>query len=102
MRTETLAVRRLLPGIVAAAVLALGGCVAGGGYDDGYVGGGVDVDYGVGYYGPCCGYDYGGWGHRWGGPPPRGGFPRGTPRPNPAYRPAAPSRSMPSIPSHHR
>jgi hypothetical protein len=78
----------------------LQGCGAGGGaYYDG--GGGVDVVYGADYYEPW-GYEYGGWGPGYRVGPPRGGYPHphegGGGRAAPAYHPAAPSRSMPSIP----
>jgi hypothetical protein len=56
------------------------------------------------FYGPPV--IYGAWGPgyfvgppRWGGPPPRFS-PRAGPRP--VFHPAAPGRSMPSIPSHPR
>jgi hypothetical protein len=87
-----------------AAVTLLPACVAGGG---GYYGGGggVDVTYGADFYEPW-GYEYGGWGPRYWVGPPRGGdhghgrdYTGGHP---PAYHPAAPSRSMPSIPSRQR
>lgn len=84
----------------------LGRCVSAGGYNGGY---GYDdassVGYGVGFYEPH-GYDYGGWrpGYRVG--PPRTGNERrarsDSPSPRPAYRPAAQSRPMPSIPTHPR
>jgi hypothetical protein len=85
-------------------VTLLQGCVAGGGgYYEG--GGGVDVVYGADYYEPW-GYEYGGWGPGYWVGPSRGGFPHphaggGGGRP-PPYHPAAPSRSMPSIPSRSR
>jgi hypothetical protein len=96
---------RVLRGCLAGALgigllTLLNGCVAGGvGYEEG---GGVA--YQADFYEPY-GYEYGGWdpGYRVG--PPRGGFRRperpGNSRP-PAYRPAAPSRAMPSIPSRPR
>jgi hypothetical protein len=90
------------------------GCVVGGGgyYDgDGYYDGGAEVSYGADFYEPY-GYDYGGWGPGYRVGPFRGGEhhdrggdhhpDRGGGRGAPAYRPAAPSRSMPSIPSHSR
>jgi hypothetical protein len=92
--------------VIASAALvsaALQGCVVGGGYDGGA---NVDVDYGVGFYEPY-GYEYGGWGPGYGVGPPRRGYDRGGRgdghgAPHPAYRPAAPSRPMPSLPSHSR
>src|SRR3984885_16082684 len=98
------ALRRWLWSALGGAVIVLlQGCVAGGGgyYD----GGGVDVAYGADYYEPF-GYVYGGWGPGYRGGPPRGGegwhhrdYGGGK---GPAYHPAPPSRSMPSIPSRHR
>jgi hypothetical protein len=81
------------------ALLALGCAVtAGGGY--GYDGG---VGVGLDYYEPL-GFDYGGWGPGYGVGPFRGGGHRpdrggGANPPGHAYRPSAPSRSVPSIPS---
>jgi hypothetical protein len=98
---KTLMNRRALRGLIVVAFAAVAGCVVGGGYD-----GGVNVGYGVGFYEPY-GYDYGGWGPGYGVGLPRHGFDRGG-RPNihnaphPSYRPAAPSRSMPSLPAHSR
>ena len=62
--------RGLLGGGVA--LLALTGCVVGGGggYDDT-----ANVSYGVGFYEPL-GYNYGGWGPGYRVAPPRGGEPR--------------------------
>jgi len=65
-----------------------------------------DVSYGVDFYEPY-GYEYGGWGpayliapHRYdGGRHMGGGRPMAS---SPAYRPAAPSRPMPSIPGRSR
>jgi hypothetical protein len=99
----SLAVRGWLLGVLGAAlVMLLPGCVAGGGGD---YDGGVSVSYGADFYEPF-GYEYGGWGPGyWVGPPRRGGgwhhrdYGGGR---GPAYHPAAPSRSMPSIPSRHR
>jgi hypothetical protein len=93
------AARGWLLGVLGGAlVLLLPGCVAGGG-------GGVDVSYGADFYEPL-GYEYGGWGPGYWVGPPRGGegwhhrdYGGGR---APAYRPAAPSRSMPSLPSRHR
>jgi len=91
----------------AALLTGLQGCVVGGGgYDDGggYYDGGADVSYDADFYEPY-GYDYGGWGPGYRVGPFRGGDhrpDRGGARGAPAYRPAAPSRSMPSIPSHSR
>jgi hypothetical protein len=103
---------RLLRGWLTAALGAgllsiVQGCVVGGG---GYYDGGAEVSYGADFYEPY-GYDYGGWGPGYRVGPFRGGdhHDRGGDRPDrgggrgaPAYRPAAPSRSMPSIPSHSR
>lgn len=91
---------------------AVAGCVVGGGYGDGGYAGDVGVGYGVGFYEPG-GYDYGGWGPGYGVGPPRPGFDRGRPdvgrgrpdshaAPHPSYRPAPPSRSVPSVPTHPR
>jgi hypothetical protein len=67
-----------------AALLALAGCLVGGGY-----GGGVDVGYAGGFYEPG-GYEYGGWGPGYRVGPPRGGrVDRGGGRPG---------RAAPSIP----
>jgi hypothetical protein len=96
----SVALRRWLFGALSGAVMVLlQGCVAGGG------GGGVDVAYGADFYEPY-GYVYGGWGPRYWVGPPRGGggwhhrdYGGGR---APAYHPAAPSRSMPSIPSRQR
>ena len=90
--------RRWMHGLLVVVFAAVAGCVAGGGYD-----GGVDVGYGVDFYEPF-GYEYGGWGPGYGVGPPRRGFDRGRGEgaPHPAYRPAAPSRSMPSLPSRSR
>jgi hypothetical protein len=80
-------------------------CVAGGGGY--YEGGGAEVNYSADFYEPY-GYEYGGWGPGyWVGPPRRGDHrpERGTDRGGggaPAYRPAAPSRAMPSLPSGQR
>jgi hypothetical protein len=94
--------------IGAAFLTLLYGCVvAGAGYEDG-----AEVSYGADFYEPY-GYDYGGWGPGYRVGPFRGGDhhpdrggdhhpDRGGARGAPAYRPAAPSRSMPSIPSHSR
>jgi hypothetical protein len=97
-----LCVRRWLAGAFGLALLTLlSGCVVGGA---GYEGGGADISYGADFYEPY-GYEYGGWGSRYHVGPPRGGERRpehsSGSRP-PAYRPAAPSRSMPSIPSRPR
>jgi hypothetical protein len=87
-----------------AVLTVLQACVAGGGY---YNGGGAEVAYGADFYEPY-GYEYGGWGPSyWVGPPRNGdhrpdyGHDHPGARP-PAYRPAAPSRPMPSIPSRPR
>ena len=64
-------------------LIALTGCLVGGGY-----GGGVGVGYGGGFYEPG-GYEYGGW-----GPGYRVGPPRGVHE----QRGARPGRSAPSIP----
>jgi hypothetical protein len=63
---------------------AIVGCVVGGGYD-----GGASVGYDVGFYEPF-GYDYGGCGPGYGVAP------------HASYRPAALSRSTPSLPWHSR
>jgi len=81
-------------------LLALGGCVVGG-YD---YGGAPAVGYDVGFYEPL-GVGYGGWHPEYHvGPPRREEHPV---RPelhaeHHAYRPAAPSRPMPSIPTRPR
>jgi hypothetical protein len=98
----SVALRGWLLGVVVggALVLLLPGCVAGGGYYDG----GVGVSYGADFYEPY-GYEYGGWGPGYWVGPPRGGggwHHRDGGGRAPAYHPAAPSRSMPSIPSRHR
>ncbi len=101
-------IRRLSPWLIVALMTAVAGCTA----IDGY---GVSDEYyesePIGYggffepfYGPY-GYDYGGWqpGYRVG--PPRGGYDRRgweSHGPRPAYRAAAPSRSIPSIPMRPR
>ncbi|MES1982992.1 MAG: hypothetical protein V4443_11030 [Pseudomonadota bacterium] len=80
--------------------------VNGEGYDT------VGVSYGVGFYEPY-GYEYGGWGPNYMVVPPRhNGVWRNDPNrfiggrragaPAPSYRPADPSRRMPSIPSRSR
>jgi hypothetical protein len=96
-------VRRLTVIVFAAVAgcVGLAGCVADGGYD-----GGVDVGYDVGFYEPF-GYEYGGWGPGYRVGPPRRGFDRGRGdvhggAPHSSYRPAAPSRSMPSLPTRSR
>jgi hypothetical protein len=95
-----LASRRSVRGLLVVLFAAVAGCVAGGAYD-----GGVDVGYGVDFY-DVGGYDYGGWGAGYGVGPPRRGGDRGRPDSHPAphtsYRPASPSRSMPSLPSRSR
>jgi hypothetical protein len=93
--------------LFAGLMISMAGCVAVGGYDGapGYYGE-TSVGYGVGFYQPY-GYNYGGWqpGYRV-GPPVRRGFDGpGIPHPRPfgpSYRPAPPSRPMPSIPMHPR
>lgn len=87
--------RGLLGGGVA--LLALTGCVVGGGggYDDT-----ANVSYGVGFYEPL-GYNYGGWGPGYRVAPPRGGEPRRD-RSDRPFHAAQPSRSTPSIPSRTR
>jgi hypothetical protein len=80
--------------------LALGGCVAGAGYDDGAVG----VSYSADFYEPF-GYDYGGWGPGYRVGPPNRGYSRPEPRAGrapQAYRSAPASRPMPSIPNRSR
>lgn len=98
---KTLVNGRSMRGLIGAVLVAIAGCVAGGGYD-----GGVSVGYGVGFYEPY-GYDYGGWGPGYRVGPPRRGFDRpGRPdlhaAPHPSYRPAPPSRPMPSLPTYPR
>jgi hypothetical protein len=81
---------------------ALHGCVVGGGGY--YQGGDAEVTYGADFYEPF-GYEYGGWGPGYFVGPPRdaehhhghGHFGGSSP-----YRPAEPSRSMPSIPTRSR
>lgn len=93
--------RRWFAGALGIALLmVLNACVVGGpGYE-----GGAEVSYGADFYEPY-GYEYGGWGPRYHVGPPRGAE-RRPERPSgsraPAYRPAAPLRSMPSIPSRPR
>jgi hypothetical protein len=96
-------IRRSILALVVVISLALGGCVVGGygggyGYDDRST-----VGYGVGYYEPS-GHDYGGWGPGYhAGPPPRGGYEHPAQSDShPAYHPASPSRSVPSIPTQSR
>jgi hypothetical protein len=93
--------RRSLRALILASFVAIAGCVVGGGGYDG----GASVGYDVGFYEPF-GYDYGGWGPGYGVGLPRRGYDRGRPdghaAPHPSYRPAAPSRSMPSLPSRSR
>jgi hypothetical protein len=100
LEAKTLVPRRVMRVLIVAGFAAVAGCVAGGGYD-----GGVSVGYDVGFYEPF-GYDYGGWGPGYGVGLPRRGYDRGRPdfhsAPHPSYRPAAPSRPMPSLPSHSR
>lgn len=84
--------------LVAVLLMALGGCVA--------TVGGPAFRYNANYYEPN-GYDYLGMRSDYRvGPPPRGGYDhptRSEQRPSsPAYRPAPPSRRMPSIPTHPR
>jgi hypothetical protein len=70
-------------------LLALSGCLVGGGGD---VGVGVGVGYGGGFYEPG-GYEYGGWGS---------GYRVGPPRGVREERGARPGRSAPSIPRGER
>jgi len=96
------AVKRAFTAALGAAIFTLlQGCVVGGGGY--YEGGAVGVSYDADYYEPY-GYEYGGWGGRYRVGPPRGGEhrPDGGGRQAPSYRPAAPSHSMPSIPSRSR
>jgi len=93
--------RRPVRILLVTALAAIAGCVTDGGYDSG-----VSVGYGVGFYEPF-GYDYGDWGPGYGAGLPRRGYDRGgranvRPAPHPSYRPAAPSRPMPSLPPHAR
>jgi len=60
------------------------------------VGGGYDADVAVGGYYEPGGYEYGGWGSGYRVGPVRGGERRPT-QAGHSYRPAAPSRSTPSI-----
>jgi hypothetical protein len=98
----SLVLHRCLAGLLGIVMVTiLEACVVGGG---GYEGGGVEASYGVDFYEPY-GYDYGGWGPGYRVGPPHGG----EGRPDhyragsaPAYRPAGPSRSMPSIPTRSR
>jgi hypothetical protein len=76
------------------------GCVA---TADGDYGANVNVGIGLDYY-DQFGYDYGSWGpdyavgpYRGGGDRPRRGDPHGGHESH-GFRPAAPSRAMPSIP----
>jgi hypothetical protein len=76
---------------------ALCGClVADRGYDRG-----VGVGYVGGYYEPY-GHDYGGWGHSYYVAPPRGGEHRAESSSTHSYRPAPPTRPVPSIPKKPR
>lgn len=104
---KTLVNRRSLRGLMVASFAAVAACVAAGGYDRG-----ASVGYGVDFYEPY-GYDYGGWGPGYRVGPPRResdrggrgearGRDEGHAAPHPAYRPAPPSRSMPSLPTHSR
>ncbi len=102
---KTLVSRWSIRAVLVPLFVAVAGCVVGGGYD-----GDVGVGYGVGFYEPG-GYDYGGWGPGYAVGPPRPGFDRdhdhgGRPdahaAPHPSYRPAAPTRSVPSVPTHPR
>jgi hypothetical protein len=101
LEAKTLVQGRVMRVLIVTAFAAIAGCVVGGGYD-----GGATVGYDVGFYEPF-GYDYGGWGPGYGVGLPRRGYDRGGrpdvhSAPHPSYRPAAPSRSMPSLPSHSR
>jgi len=98
---KALVTRRTMRAMILMLASTVTGCVVGGGYDSG-----ASVDYGIGFYEPY-GYEYGGWGPGYGVGPPRRGYDRGDrghghAAPHPAYRPAAPSRPMPSLPSHSR
>lgn len=98
---KSLVKRRSLRGSIVLVLAVAGGCVAGAGYE-----GDVGVGYGVGFYEPY-GYEYGGWGPGYRVGPPRRGFDRpgradSHGAPHPSYRPAPPSRSMPSLPTHSR
>jgi len=86
-------------GFAGALTLATTSCAVDGAGVDGSVG----VGYVGGYYEPY-GYDYGGWGPGYAVGPYRdrhGGFARGRGH-APAFHPAPPGRSMPSIPSRGR
>lgn len=110
-------IRRLPPWLIVVLMTAVAGCAAVDGYgvsdeyyeSEGPIGyGGFGEPFG-GFFEPFLGpygYDYGGWqpGYRV-GPPPRGGYDRRgwqSHGPRPAYRAAAPSRSIPSIPMRSR
>lgn len=71
--------------------------------DAGGYGGGVSVDVGPGYYGPCCYGDYygGGWVGGYAVGPYRGGHGGGWNRGggSHAFRPAPSGHAMPSIPT---
>ena len=79
-----------------ALIAVLHGCVVSG---DGYAGydGPVAGTYNSGFYQPY-GYAYGGWGPGYYVGPPRGGVFRSHRSPPGHYRPAPPSRPVPSIP----
>jgi len=92
--------RKLWLGGIILVTLICGACVAPG---DRYVSG--SVSYGVDFYEPY-GHDYGGWGPGYMVGPPRIGnrhfnAPPISP-PRHSYRPALPSRPMPSIPTRPR
>ena len=104
MKTTSL---RWVTGAFAAALLvAAAGCIATGGYyDDSY-----GASYGVGYYEPY-GHVYGHWPSNYRVAPPRRDrdrdvrpqttHPVSRPRP-PAYRPAPPTRKLPTLPPQPR
>ncbi len=102
------------------AMLALGGCAGYGnvGYGYGDVGYGYgdaaygygdvdpgypgdDLGYGLDFFEPF-GYGYGAWGGGYLVGPWAGGYGRGGAGQHPSFRPAAPSRPMPSIPMRPR
>ena len=94
-------VRSLARVVIAGSILIVPyGCAIDAGAGYGYEG---SMDVGVDYYEPL-GFDYGNWGPAYGGVAPyrnrapRAGRGGGGP-PGHGYRPAPPTRAMPSIPS---
>ncbi len=99
---------RLMSKIVlaAASLAVMAGCVA----TPGYGGSSIEVGYSVGFYEPA-GYVYGDWPSSYHVAPPRPDHDRnayvGASHPGrspsrPAYRPAPPSRQLPSLPNRPR